>query len=237
MKISVVIPAHNEEKYLPTCLKSLKKQTFQDFEIIVVDNNSTDKTSEVAKKYDVHVVGEPKKGVGAARKKGFEQAKGDIIVSTDADCTFPENWLEKIHQSFTKDKKIIALYGISALDDNSNIKKLLSRVGTRTFFQINDWLKKKQFTGCNLAVKKTAYSKTHGFDPNIHICEDADLCKKLMKIGKVLFVPHLLVYTSARRFKDSSIKTLYGYMKLYYNTWWNPSKKHSDTMANMHDIR
>ncbi len=237
MKISVVIPAYNEEKYLSTCLESLKKQTFHDFEIIVVNNNSTDKTAEVAKKYGVHVIQEPKKGVGAARKKGFAQAKGEIIVSTDADCTFPKNWLEKIHQSFAKDKKIIALYGISALDDNSNIKKLLSRVGTRTFFQINDWLKKKQFTGCNLAVKKTEYNKTSGFDPDIRICEDADLCKKLMKIGKVLFVPHLLVYTSARRFKDSSIKTLYGYMKLYYNMWWNPRKNHSDTMVDMTDIR
>lgn len=236
MKISVVIPAYNEEKYLPHCIKSLKNQTFHDFEIVVVDNNSTDKTAEVAVKLGARVVHEAKKGVGAARKKGFAQAKGEIIVSTDADCTFPKNWLEKIDIAFTKHKNIIALYGISALDDDGKVKQLLSHVGTRTFFQINDWLKKKQFTGCNLAVKKTAYDKTSGFDANIRICEDADLCKKLMAIGKVLFIPHLLVYTSARRFKDTSIKTLYGYMKLYYNVWWNP-KKDADTMADMTDIR
>jgi len=236
MKISVVIPAYNEEKYLPHCIKSLNNQTFRDFEIIVVNNSSTDKTAEVAEKFGVRVVYEAKKGVGAARRKGFAQAKGEIIVSTDADCTFPKNWLENINIAFTKRKNIIALYGISALDNDGEIKKILSRIGTRTFFQINDWLKKKQFTGCNLAVKKTAYDQTNGFDANIHICEDADLCKKLMTIGRIAFIPHLVVYTSARRFKDASIKTLYGYMKLYYDTWWNP-RKSTDTMANMNDIR
>lgn len=236
MKLSVVIPAYNEEKYLPACLKSLKKQTFQNFEIIVVNNNSTDKTAEVAKKFGAKVTYEPKKGVGAARKKGFTEAKGDIIISTDADCTFPPNWLEKINQSFAKHRNTIAIYGISALDDGP-AKKLLSQFGTRIFFQINDWLHKKQFTGCNLAVRKTAYDKTTGFNKNIRICEDADLCKKLMKVGKIKFIPSLLVHTSARRFKNTSLKTLIKYIKLYYKVWWSPSNKTSDTMADMADIR
>lgn len=235
MKLSIVIPAHNEEKYLPRCLKSLKNQTYKNFEIIVVDNVSTDKTSAIAKQFGTTVIHESKKGVGAARKAGLAVAKGDIIISTDADCTFPSDWLKKIAKVFNRNPNTIAIYGISSLDDAGAMKQILSKLGTKIFFAANDLLNKKQFTGCNLAVRKIAYDLTTGFDANIRICEDADLCKKLMKIGKIKFIPNLLVYTSARRFKNTSIKTLLGYIKLYYQTWW--ATKETDTMADMADIR
>jgi len=83
--ISVIIPAANEEKTLPFCLASLKKQTFSNFEVIVIDNNSTDKTAAVAQKFGAKVVSEKKQGIIYARERGFQEAKGEIIARTDAD--------------------------------------------------------------------------------------------------------------------------------------------------------
>ncbi len=81
--LSVIIPAFNEENFLPRCLESLKNQKFKDFEIIVVDNNSTDKTAEIAKKFNVILFSEKNQGVAYARNKGSEIAKGEILVFTD----------------------------------------------------------------------------------------------------------------------------------------------------------
>ena len=114
MKISVVIPAYNEEQSLPATLNSLVNQkTKYDFEVIIVDNNSTDNTGKVAKSYEnklhVKVVQETQKGRGAARKCGFAKAQGDIIASTDADTTLPGNWIESIGNFFEKNLKSIAV--------------------------------------------------------------------------------------------------------------------------------
>lgn len=87
MKISVIIPAYNEEKGIAKTIKRIPKEVF---EIIVVDNNSTDKTAEVAKKLGAKVIKETRQGYGYALQKGFAVARGDIIVTTDADGQYPE---------------------------------------------------------------------------------------------------------------------------------------------------
>ncbi|GIW67100.1 MAG: hypothetical protein KatS3mg095_0998 [Candidatus Parcubacteria bacterium] len=86
MKISVIIPAYNEEKGIENTLKRIPKEVF---EIIVVDNNSTDKTAEIAKKLGAKVVKEARQGYGYALQKGFKTAQGDIIVTLDADGQYP----------------------------------------------------------------------------------------------------------------------------------------------------
>jgi glycosyltransferase involved in cell wall biosynthesis len=83
VKISVIIPAFNEEKFLGNCLFSLKEQNFKDFGIIVVDNNSTDKTAEIAKKFGAILVSEKNQGVAFARNRGVQRnkAKFDFTFS------------------------------------------------------------------------------------------------------------------------------------------------------------
>ncbi len=94
MNVSVVIPAHNEATALVACLDALVKQKTQyHFETVIVDNASTDQTAAVAqmwqKKLKLHIVQEPAKGAGAARRRGFAAANSDIILSTDADSIVP----------------------------------------------------------------------------------------------------------------------------------------------------
>src|SRR3990167_9148920 len=92
--ISVVVPAFNEEKYLSRCLESFKQQDYpkEKFEVIVVDNNSTDKTPKIAQSYEARLVGCQVRGVAVSRQAGGQAAKGEIIAGTDADTVVSTNW-------------------------------------------------------------------------------------------------------------------------------------------------
>src|SRR5579885_2506952 len=95
LRISLVIPAHNEESHLAACLDAVAAQTVRPFEVIVVDNNSSDATAEVARSYSfVRVVREPRQGLAFARDAGFDAARGELIGRIDADTLLPPNWVE-----------------------------------------------------------------------------------------------------------------------------------------------
>src|SRR4051812_29584464 len=118
---SVVIPAYNEENNIGRCLESFIAQTFQEpFEIIVVNNASTDKTREVALRYSaqlhIRVIDELQKGRGAARARGFAEAMGEIILSTDSDCTVPKDWIEQTVLALRNSKSIAITGGFTVQD-------------------------------------------------------------------------------------------------------------------------
>lgn len=100
--VSVVIPAYNEEKLLGRCLESLHNQHLAPHEIIVVDNNSSDRTAEIAAQYGAIVVSEKRQGIAWARDAGFDRASGDIIARCDADCVAPPTWIETITRYYEK---------------------------------------------------------------------------------------------------------------------------------------
>jgi len=131
MKISVVIPAYNEERYLRRTIRSLKNQTLKANEIIVVDNGSTDKTKEVAESLGAKVIIEKRKGVGFARRAGFEKALYDIIVTTDADTIFPKNWLSRIEKTFAENPRVIAVGGPYQFDTKKH--KLAIKIMTKVW--------------------------------------------------------------------------------------------------------
>lgn len=98
MKTSVIIPVFNEEKYLPNCLTSLENQSLQPDEIIIGDNNSTDRSVLIAKSYQpnlpIKIIRQPLKGIIPTIEKAWRESFGDIIVRTDADALFPKDWLK-----------------------------------------------------------------------------------------------------------------------------------------------
>jgi len=198
--ISVVIPALNEEKYLGKTLASLQKQDFKNFEVIVVDNGSTDNTVQIAKSYGARVFFEPRKGVPFARQAGFEKAKGKIIATTDADTILPRNWLSKIHQTFLKNPRAVAVTGFFDFYDSSIIFRILFFLLSRLYF-----LATNSFSGTNIAIKKEAFEKIGGFNFDYLVGEDTNICRRLKKIGKVIRNHSLLVKTSGRRFKKKGI--------------------------------
>src|SRR5512135_284782 len=110
--ISIVIPALNEEKYIRECLESLQKQDYAgDYEILVVDNGSRDRTADTVREMQVRLVSCPKKGVSFARQAGAEAAAGEIIVQADADTVYPAWWLSRIAGQFRQHPEASAIAG------------------------------------------------------------------------------------------------------------------------------
>lgn len=198
--ISVVIPAYNEEEYLKDTLDALQNQDFKNFEIIVVDNNSTDKTAQIAKKSGAKVISEPQKGVAFARQAGFVNAQGEIIVTTDADSLPPPNWLSKIYQTFSQDPNIVAVTGFFEFYDSGFFFKTVFSFLSKLFFIIT-----QLYSGTNIAVKKTAFQKIGGFDIRYSVGEDIDICRRLKRVGKVVRLWNLTVKTSSRRYRKNGV--------------------------------
>src|SRR5215207_10515133 len=97
VRLSVVIPAYNEGSYLDASLTSLRQQDFSgSYEVIVVDNNSTDDTAAIASAHGARVLHEPRRGVCVARERGTRAARGEIVISTDADTVHPADWLTRL---------------------------------------------------------------------------------------------------------------------------------------------
>jgi glycosyltransferase involved in cell wall biosynthesis len=214
--ISVVIPAFNEEKYLPSCLESISQQTFRDFELIVVDNNSTDKTEEIAKKFGAIVVKETIQGMIPARERGFKEAKAEIIARTDADTKVTPNWLQIIYSTFQKHPEAVAMTGAFI----SPTKKIPDKLISSQIKLIQVKLA-KLFTnhihliGFNMALRKSAWEKIncHTNDKQVH--EDIDLSCHLSEIGKILYVPGMKVVFSFRRITNNPIKGISDYLGDY----------------------
>ncbi|RLG20087.1 glycosyltransferase family 2 protein, partial [Candidatus Micrarchaeota archaeon] len=113
MGVSIIIPALNEEESIEKCLKSLRKQKFEDkYEIILVDGYSQDSTVKIAKPYVDRVLKKKAHGPGAARNEGAEKAKYEILAFIDADCEAEKDWLDRIQRNFAKEKKLAGIGGI-----------------------------------------------------------------------------------------------------------------------------
>src|SRR5258708_27764562 len=96
MKISFVIPAYNEEGYIQKCLDAIIRETKgrDDMEIIVVDNNSTDRTSEIVSEYPgVRLIHEARRGANRTRETGFQTSRGELVAFVDADTEMPHGWV------------------------------------------------------------------------------------------------------------------------------------------------
>jgi len=220
MKLSFVIPAHNEEKFIGKCLDSILREAAEhvgDVEIIVVDNASTDGTSSVVRTYEdkgVHVVSEPRKGLVYARQCGYEKATGDLIANVDADTMLTLGWINTVMREFTNDDKLLALSGPFIYYDLTPARRLLVRLfyyaayGTyvlnRHIFHHGSMLQ-----GGNFIIRKTALDQVGGFDISIDFYgEDTDIACRIAKIGKTKFTFNLPMYTSGRRLSGEGMVTM-----------------------------
>lgn len=178
LRISIIIPCYNEERYLAACLDSVAVQTTAPFEVILVDNNSTDKTAKIAASYPfVTLLKEPQQGIIYARNTGFDAARGNIIARTDADVTLPVDWLERISE-FYRDPSH-AETGLSGNGRPSNLRfsKTLGWLQGQIAFRVNRLLLGHYiFFGSNMAIPKSVWLKVRGsvcLRTDIH--EDLDL--------------------------------------------------------------
>lgn len=199
--ISIVIPALNEEAYLPSCLNSLRNQDWcGDREIIVVDNGSTDGTARVAAAFGTVVISCPKRGVAYARQSGAEQAKGDIIVQVDADTIYPEDWLSRIHAHFASNADSVALAGRYVYSIPADwapveriFRKYLNKAGAILF------RRPLSVSGANFAFRRDAFILAHGYDPASLYPDQWGISRRLSRFGRIQYDDDFVVTTSSRR--------------------------------------
>ncbi|MHC2994136.1 MAG: glycosyltransferase [Candidatus Atribacteria bacterium] len=218
--ISIIIPALNEENYLPRLLDSLKKQSFKDYEIIVVDAGSKDKTKEIAKKYSCRIVpgGLPPK----ARNEGAKVAKGDLLLFLDADLMLQDGFLDTLLKEFKEKKLDIASTDLEFLSDKTIYK--IAGMLCNIYYTYTQYFS-PHITQCIL-VKKEFHEKIGGFDEDIKLSEDFVYIKRMAKIAKFGHLNNIRYFVSARRFNnDGLINT---FMKLLlahiYMAFFGPIK-------------
>ena len=195
--ISIVIPALDEEKYLPKLLKCIKKQTYRNYEIIVADADSSDNTKKIAKKYGCRIV---KGGMPAAgRNNGAKMAKGDILLFLDADSLIERDFLKNSLKDIQNRKLDVAGSYLNPLSRN-----LIDRIFLGIF---NAWACLTQFfypnaCGSGIFCRKWLHEKVKGFDESIKLSEDMDYVKRCGKFGKFRIMKNSKVVYSMRRYEN-----------------------------------
>ena len=223
MKVSIVIPAYNEEAYLERTLEAARAQTYPDIEIIVVDNNSTDQTQDVARRFPaVRIVDEPRQGILYARECGRRAATGDIIVSMDADCLPHPAWVADAVRYFS-DPSVVAVSGPYDLFDAPPFfhwshlysQKLIFPVLTRVFYAL--FGRGVIAMGGNTFARASALAAISGYDTRIKFyAEDMDTANRLATIGRVIYHNDIVMRTSARRYLKHGIMKIQGKYLLNY---------------------
>jgi 1,2-diacylglycerol 3-alpha-glucosyltransferase len=224
--ISVVIPAYNEEMYIENCLNSIKKQDYKGMmEIIVVDNNSTDKTVEIAKKFGAKIIVEKKQGYVFALKRGMDEAKGEVIAVTDADTQVSLDWMSTIRRIFSK-PRVVAVTGTIDLKTKSKLVDISMSALYATFLHVSSLIGRPNLSGFNFAVRKDAFVKAGGLNTLFEMSPDVDLGLRLAKLEKVETVNDLRVIASFRRFERRFTRSLWEYAKGYiYSAWFRKPAK------------
>ncbi len=218
VSISVVVCAYNEANWIPACLHSLLAQSRPADEVIVVDNASTDGTSDCAGAIGVRVVVEPGRGLVRARARGLAASNGDVIAYVDADCRVPFDWIARIERRFgRRGDDLAAVTGPYRYYDWDAAGPLLigvydTVVAPPTQFLVHDLLGIGSILyGGNFAVRRSALDRIGGFDTSIEFHgEDTNLGRRLAAVGSVELRRDCWVYTSARRFRAMGTRRVVG---------------------------
>lgn len=213
--ISFIIPAYNEEKYIERTLKSIKNQeTKIPYEVIVCDNNSTDKTVKVAKKYADKVVFEKKQGIVFARNTGFKHSKGEFLVHTDCDTVFPNDFVSRVYKIFKSDKYAAFTCGNYFYEGNSKKAKLIEKIICPFHESLQNYYSDKGcivLLGWCLCTPRKIFEKVGGFKYKKCVFDDLQFSKDVKKYGNMRYFPDIKVKSSLRRFeKLPDLKEPYG---------------------------
>ena len=204
MIYSIIIPTYNEEEYLPVLLESIKEQDFDDYEVIVADANSTDRTREIAEEYGCIVVDGGLPGVG--RNNGAKVAKGEYLLFLDSDLQLTEDYLRDVLYEFQIENAGIAI---------TQMKPLSNKVQDKIFhdfanyFMISVEKIKPHGAGCyGIIAKRELHEKCGGFDESLTFGEDTDYIERLAKEERFKVLRNAKIGVSTRRLEEEGITTL-----------------------------
>ncbi len=216
LRVSIVIPVYNEEDSLDACLQAIKQQTVRPFEVIVVDNNSTDSTVLIAQKYKfVRVLHEKRQGVVYARNRAFNAARGDIIGRIDADSQLSRDWVASVQQVFADNVDCVSglmrYNNLSFASAANAVDLYLRRYMAR---RLDDEV---AMQGANMAIRKKTWRQIRG-----HVCERGGLHEDFA-LGI-----HTLEAGGSLRFDERMIASIGyrqsggGYQQFFKYVWLSP---------------
>lgn len=212
-KVSIIIPAYNEEKYIRETLRSVETQTFDlsQLEVVVVDNASTDKTSAVFESFfssnsiDNLLLKEPQLGLGRAKNTGAAEAQGEIFLFLDADSKLSPQTVEKVYKAYQQE----FLLGTIRLKADS------SDWTANFFFDLIHFGKKLFNIMANMGFcQRGLFFEAGGFNPDLHQAEDLEFYKRAKKVLKRkgrdwCLIEEAPIFTSARRLERFPVKLGY----------------------------
>lgn len=200
VRFSVVIPCLNEASYISDAITSLQNQDFPGpYEIVVVDNNCTDDTARIARDLGVRVIVEPTPGVCNARQAGTTASTGEIVVSADADTTYPKDWLSKIDHGFRDSGDVVAVVGPCRYQDGPR----WGRVFARSLFGAVHTIYRATGRTCYVSATNIAFRRDRWTGYDTHLTQggdELDLLRRMRREGRVIYDHANPAYTSGRRF-------------------------------------
>lgn len=244
-KVSVLIPAYNEEKYIQQTLGALMTQDYPFFEIIIADNASTDRTSilvrqfienNISGKIRITLLHEEKKGTNHARECARKAATGSIIAQLDADCLPANNWISKGVAAICNHHMYAAVTGPYDYFDGSRPMRFFSMLSQKIFFPVINHI--VQFfgrgailVGGNAFIRAGILAYIGGYNTALTFYgDDVDLGKRLAKFGYVAFHPSLILLSSSRRYKADGFWQV---NKKYQAYFWNLVWRRNDLLNTM----
>jgi glycosyltransferase involved in cell wall biosynthesis len=213
-RISVVVPTYEEERSIESFLKQFEEQTVprSEFEIIIVDGDSKDRTREIAEKYADEVIIQRGEGIGGARNDGVDAASTPFIATTDADTVLPKRWLEIMLSHFEKEDDVVAVVGPDGPIENS-MKARIVYFLLRNIIYIATFFGLYTTGGTNSGFRRSAFLEVGGYKSLPH-SDDVEIGFRLKEEGRIVYDRDLYVKLSVRRMeKNGYIRTLLTWLK------------------------
>jgi glycosyltransferase involved in cell wall biosynthesis len=214
-KVSVVVASYNGERTLNACLESLQRLNYPDYEVVLVDDGSTDGTRQIAAKHPrVRCFRHERNlGLSVARNTGIAASTGEIVAFTDADCRADEDWLYYLVNDLV-DSQFAGIGGPNLLppDDSPVAAAVMASPGGPAHVMLTD-RQAEHIPGCNMAFYRWALSDVGGFEPIFHQAgDDVDICWRLQQAGfKIGFSPAGFVWHYRRSTIGEYLKQQRGY--------------------------
>ena len=214
--ISVVIPAYNAQETLGNCLDALERQTMprEEYEIIVVNDGSSDGTREATIGRNVVLISQPNRGAAAARNAGAHRARGGIILFTDADCVPEPNWIEAMISPFA-DQDVVGASGWVCTHQKGLVPRFIQLEYDARYVNIAKHRYIDHINTATGAYRRESFLENRGFLENLLGAEDVELSFRLANRGhKMVSAPEAIVY---HQHPESVLE--YARRKYHYGYW------------------
>jgi len=215
-KVSVVVCAYNAERTMEPCLVSLEKLNYPNYEVIVVNDGSNDRTREISEKFSyIRLINQENKGLSAARNVGIAAATGEIVAFTDSDCVADPDWLNYLVTTYVRSgRAAVGGPNFPPPEDTLVPSAVAVSPGGPTHVLLNDEVA-EHIPGCNMAFRKSALEEISGFDPVFRAAgDDVDLCWRLQNQGyQIGFSPAAVVWHFRRNTVNAYLNQQRGYGK------------------------